>query len=67
MKARKSFIIVLVVLVVLLVIGVVGYNIYRYPATFRNLSDNSLSEEEVDELRSEILAYEDINILLAYF
>lgn len=67
MKAGKSFILVLVVLVVLIVIGFVGYSIYRYPAKFRNLSDNSLKEEEVKELRSEILKKEDVKILVAYF
>ena len=67
MKAGKSFIIVLVVLVVFIVIVFLGYSIYRYPAKFRNLSDNSLKEEEVKEVRSEILKKEDVKILVAYF
>lgn len=67
MKAGKSFIIVLVVFAVLIVIGFVGYSIYRYPAKFRNFSDNSLKEEEVKEVRSEILKKENVKILVAYF
>ena len=35
-------------IVVIAVIGIafIGYNIYRYPATFRHLSDRSLDESQ---------------------
>ena len=45
----------------------IGYNIFRYPAMFRNLSDHSLSDSQVEELRAEILSQPDTNILVAYF
>lgn len=41
--------------------------IYRYPAMFRSLTDESLSEPQVDELREEILAQSDKKVLVAYF
>lgn len=45
----------------------VGYNIYRYPAKFRSLSDNSLNDSQIEELREEILSQSDIKVLVAYF
>ena len=66
MKNKRGIISVLVVAAVVILIFV-GYNIYRHPAMFRNLSDESLSTDEVEALRAEIAAKEDKRILVAYF
>lgn len=66
MKSKKGIISV-VVLILIVAAAFVGYNIYRYPAMFRSLSDQSLSDEAVIELRDEILAAKDKQILVAYF
>ena len=64
---RKRGIISAIILIAIAGLAFVGYNIYRYPAMFRNLSDKSLSDEAVSELRTEIAAAEDKQILVAYF
>lgn len=66
MRSRRSIMIVVIVIAVIVVL-VAGYNILRRPAMFRNLTDQSLSAEETEELRSEIAAREDKQILVAYF
>ena len=66
MKNKRGIISVLVIAAVVILIFV-GYNIYRHPAMFRNLSDESLSTDEVEALRAEIAAKEDKRILVAYF
>lgn len=66
MKSKKIMI-TCIVLVAVVVLAFVGYNIYRYPATFRQLSDGSLNEAQVNELKDEILAKTDKNVLVAYF
>ena len=66
MKSKKGIISV-VVLILIVAAAFVGYNIYRHPAMFRSLSDQSLSDEAVIELRDEILAAKDKQILVAYF
>lgn len=66
MKSKKGIISV-AVLALLVVVAFVGYNIYRYPALFRNLSDQSLGEEAAIEVRNEIAAAENKQILVAYF
>ena len=66
MRSRRSIMIVVIVIAVVVVL-VAGYNILRRPAMFRNLADESLSAEETEELRSEIAAREDKQILVAYF
>ena len=55
------------VVIAVIVLAVAGYNIYRHPASFRQLSDNSLPEAQVEELRAQLAAQEDKNILVAYF
>ncbi len=52
-----------IVILVLIVLLFVGYNIYRYPAMFLNLSDDSLSDSQVEELRTEILSQPDKKVL----
>ena len=64
---RKRGIIAAVALIAVVVLVFVGYNIYRYPALFKSLSDESLSDEAVNALREEIAAAEDKQILVAYF
>ena len=58
-RIRKTLPILVTVLLVVLLLG--GYQIYRYPAMFRNLTDKTLSEEETEALRDEILSEEDPN------
>lgn len=67
MKRNKLGLIIGIAIFALIAIVFAGYNIYRYPATFRSLSDNSLPDSEVEELRNEILSQSDVNILVAYF
>ena len=64
---KKKIIIPIVIIAAIAIIAVVGYNIYRYPASFRSLTDESLGEEEVTALRNEIAALEEKDILVAYF
>lgn len=64
---RKKVLIAVIAVVVVITLAFGGYNIYRYPAMFRNLSDNSLSDSQVEEIREEILSRSDINVLVAYF
>lgn len=66
MKRKKGLITGIIVLVIV-ILAFVGYNMYRHPAMFRSLSDNSLSDKQVGELREEILSQSEINVLVAYF
>lgn len=54
-------------MLLIVVLAFAGYNIYRFPAMFRQLSDKSLSEAQVAELKEEILSQSDSKILVAYF
>lgn len=67
MKHSKKWLImgIVVLAVIALVFG--GYNIYRYPALFRSLSDRSLDEAQTEKLREEILSQPDKGVLVAYF
>lgn len=66
MKRKRGLILVIAVLAIL-VLAFGGYNTYRYPAMFRSLSDNSLNDSQVEELREEILSQADIKVLVVYF
>lgn len=66
MKRKKSLI-AGIAAIVIVVLVFVGYNIYRYPAMFRSLSDNSLNDSQVEALRDEILSKPDVKVLIAYF
>ena len=66
MKEKKWIIGMGIVLAICAIIFI-GYNIFRYPAMFKNLSDNSLAESEVEELRTELAAAEDKKVLVTYF
>lgn len=65
-ELRKGWIAGIVAIAVIALLFV-GYNIYRYPAMFRSLSDNSLSDSQVEELREEILSQANVKVLVAYF
>lgn len=66
MKRKKVWIAGIVIIAVIVFLFA-GYNIYRYPAMFRSLSDNSLGDSQVEELRKEILSKPDVKVLVAYF
>lgn len=66
MGHKKRLIIGIVVLVIL-IFAFAGYNIYRYPAMFRRLSDNSLNDSQVEELKAKVFSQSDIKVLVAYF
>lgn len=66
MKRKKSLIAGIAVIAIL-ALAFVGYNIYRYPAMFRSLSDNSLNDSQVEAVKDEILSGSDIKVLVAYF
>lgn len=66
MTQKKGLLIGIVILAIIcLAFG--GYQIYRYPAMFRNLSDKSLDDSKTDEVKTDILNKEETKILVAYF
>lgn len=67
MKRSKKALIMGIAVIVAVVLVFAGYQIYRYPAMFRNLSDRSLTDPQVAELREEILSRPNTKILVAYF
>lgn len=67
MKRSKKAVIMGIAVIVVVVLVFAGYQIYRYPAMFRNLSDRSLTDSQVAELREEILSRPNTKILVAYF
>lgn len=66
MKRKKGWIAGIAVIAVIVLLFA-GYNVYRYPAMFRILPDNSLKDPQVEELREEILSRADVKVLVAYF
>ena len=56
-----------IIVIAILVIAFIGYNIYRYPATFRHLSDRSLDENQTEKVRQQVMKKADKKILIAYF
>ena len=64
---RKKGLIAVIAVIVIIALAFVGYNIYRYPAMFRSLTDNSLKDSQALEVREEILSQSDIKVLVAYF
>ena len=66
MRHRKALIAgVIIIAVIAFLFG--GYNLYRYPARFRSLSDNSLNESQVESVKDKILSKSDRKVLVAYF
>lgn len=66
MKPRKGLITAVIVIVVVILLFL-AYNMFRFPARFRSLSDESLSEEQVTALKDEIAAKQEKKVLVAYF
>ncbi|HIX58934.1 MAG TPA: hypothetical protein IAA45_04355 [Candidatus Blautia gallistercoris] len=64
---NKIGIISVVVILAILILAFAGYQIYRNPAMFRSLSDESLGDAEVESLRAEIAKREEKQVLVAYF
>lgn len=64
---RKKLMIIVIAIAVVAALAFGGYNVYRRPAMFRSLSDNSLSKDQTEAVRSEILAKSDVKVLVAYF
>lgn len=66
MKQKRGFI-ALIIVVLIIVLLFAAYNLFRFPARFRSLSDESLSEEQVNTLKNEIADREEKKVLVAYF
>lgn len=66
-KKRRKILIFVIIAVLIVMLPLAGYQIYRFPDMFRILSDKSLSTEQTEALREEILSQQDIKILVAYF
>lgn len=64
---RKKWWIVLIALLLIVLFGIGGYQVYRFPDTFRSLSDKSVDEKEVIELAEQMRGKEDKKVLVAYF
>ena len=64
---RKKWWIVLIVLLLIVLLGAGGYQAYRFPDTFRSLSDKSVDEKEVGKLVEQMREKEDKKVLVAYF
>lgn len=56
-----------IVIIAVIIVLFAGYNIYRYPAMFRNLSNHSLDDSQVEKLQEEIFLQSDVKVLVAYF
>ena len=66
MKRKKRWI-VLIVLLLIVLLGIGGYQAYRFPDTFRSLSDKSADEKEVGRLVEQLREKADKKVLVAYF
>lgn len=66
MKKRIGLIAVAVI-VLIVVLLFAAYQLFRFPARFRRLSNESLGVEQVRALKDELKAKEDKKVLVAYF
>lgn len=64
---RKKLMAAVIAVAVIAALAFGGYNIYRYPAMFRNLSDNSLDGDRTEAVRRDIFSNPDVKVLVAYF
>ena len=64
---KKKGIFMGIIVIAVIAIAFIGYNIYRYPATFRHLSDRSLDENQTEKVRQQVMKKADKKILIAYF
>lgn len=66
MRQRKGLIAILIIVIAAVLLFLI-YQLFRFPATFRSLSDESLNQEQVTRLKNEIAAKSDKKALVAYF
>lgn len=66
MRQRKGLIAILIIVIAAVLLFLI-YQLFRFPATFRSLSDESLSQEQTARLKDEIAAKSDKKALVAYF
>lgn len=64
---KKRIIIIIAVTAFIIITAFIGYNIYRYPASFRHFNNQSLNDSQVEEIKQKIQKKEDKHILIAYF
>ena len=64
---RKKWWIVVIALLLLVLLGAGGYQAYRFPDTFRSLSDKSADKKEVGKRLEQLREKEDKKVLVAYF
>lgn len=64
---QKRGLITGIIFVLAIILLFAAYNIFRFPARFRSLTDESLDEEAVAALKEEIAQKENKRILVAYF
>lgn len=64
---QKRGLITGIIFVLAIVLLFAAYNIFRFPARFRSLTDESLDEEAVAALKEEIAQKENKRILVAFF
>ena len=64
---KKKGIFMGIIVIAVIAIAFIGYNIYRYPATFRHLSDRSLDENQTEKVQQQVMKKADKKILIAYF
>lgn len=64
---KKGGLIALGIVVLIVVLLFVAYNLFRFPARFRSLSNESLKAEQVNELKDEMKTKDDKKVLVAYF
>lgn len=64
---RKKWWIVVIALLLLVLLGAGGYQAYRFPDTFRSLSDRSADKKEVGKRLEQLREKEDKKVLVAYF
>lgn len=58
---------IMIIIITIIIGAIVGYNVYRYPATFRNLNDYSLNKAQTEKIRQRVLKKENKKILVAYY
>lgn len=67
MKKKRKGVIAVITVILLAVLAFAGYDLYRYPARFKNPADLSLDDAETERVRAEVAAMEDKKVLVAYF
>lgn len=65
MNLKKWLVLIIPILFILILI--LAYNMFRFPAVFRNLKDESLDADKVNALVEEMKQKDDLKVLVAYF